>query len=1003
MEPLAEYNGTKSLHHKAHALDYFAPKETIVYPIAPGKVIKVQTGGVPIGPGTDYPNDKSLDPGRGMGNYIIIEHITPDGKLFWSSYAHLQKTLVKEKDEVKIDTEIGKVGDTGIYFGEPRKPHLHLQVDLVRPLPNPNIKEKNQLYPVYPYENVDYRHSDWKTTRELTRDPLDFIEEYKNPAYGTRRAEFNIKRREQLQKALERWETIIATTQFEDISKKENLIISRSWLKMTDMDTRMRLLEGYRKLYALANDQLNMARSFIGDARLYFNRGNIGKAESHLNEAQRNLKLAQGTYATAIQVWQELIEAGETLAKGFQIAADTALTGLATLVPGAPELVGKFVLFRDFATDSLMYGMDQASKEAIVKIGVSKVFSAFVPSSKPVKGLGEIDLSTLVRRLKEDPSFRMRVETEIAKALSVGIAENKTVEIARRFTDNFAKFLEPMAIAQRGERQPVTPPVPPPKGPIISESIPLGPYPSPITPSRPTTITPVNARIDAVDIIPKSLQIGQSVVLRMKFINTGNTTHTFIAGASLWRPDGDRNPDLNFEKPVTLSPGQSTEVTWNVQVDRAGNWGYQFAVWRQKPYIKENLLAKQPSPIEFFPVSAAVAVNPQVGMSPTTATIRTTLREWGTGFTPNSTVILHFKKPDGSEFPSIQQRVKPDGTFSFTYTVPPGYPTGTFDFWAVDVSTGKRSNVVAYTIIAPAQTLTQSLPKPSAPQPTPEALPSQSPPERPAQHAPPHARPAAPDPQLLAQVQQMRAAFQQINAQVNRIPNLTGEDRAALSQEFQRASQALQAAEAAAQRGDRVTLQTQLGQAQQALGAASQRLAQIAQRPSLPPQQASPTPPSVSRQLPTTSPPSPTPPPISKQPSVSPPSPIPPAPLPTATTQSIAARIDRVEVTPERVQVGQSVTLRISFTNTGSGAHNFIAGASLWRPDGDLNPDVDFEKVVTLAPGQTTEVLWTYRVDKAGNWGYQFAVWRQKPYISANLLTKQPSPIKFFPVTGAVK
>lgn len=151
---------------------------------------------------------------------------------------------------------------------------------------------------------------------------------------------------------------------------------------------------------------------------------------------------------------------------------------------------------------------------------------------------------------------------------------------------------------------------------IVVTATPSPPPPSVITPAPspqpqpPVTPQPITARIDIVDVVPKGVQVGQSVTLRMRFTNTGNTTHTFIAGASLWRPDGNLNPDIDFERAVILTPGQATEVSWSHQVDRPGNWGYQFAVWKQKPFIPSNLLVKQPSPISFFSVTAAVTQPP---------------------------------------------------------------------------------------------------------------------------------------------------------------------------------------------------------------------------------------------------------------------------------------------------------------------------------------------------------------------------------------------------------
>ncbi len=94
----------------------------------------------------------------------------------------------------------------------------------------------------------------------------------------------------------------------------------------------------------------------------------------------------------------------------------------------------------------------------------------------------------------------------------------------------------------------------------------------------------------------------------------------------------------------------------------------------------------------------SITVSPTVAQTPMTAKQADTVSQWGTGFTPNSTAVLHFKKPDGSEFPTLSQSIKPDGTFSITYTIPSDRPAGTYTWWGAD-SSGKMSNIVNYTVI----------------------------------------------------------------------------------------------------------------------------------------------------------------------------------------------------------------------------------------------------------------------------------------------------------------
>ena len=105
------------------------------------------------------------------------------------------------------------------------------------------------------------------------------------------------------------------------------------------------------------------------------------------------------------------------------------------------------------------------------------------------------------------------------------------------------------------------------------------------------------------------------------------------------------------------------------------------------------------------------------------------------------------------------------------------------------------------------------------------------------------------------------------------------------------------------------------------------------------------------------------------------------------TPGTVNARIDNWSVTPSYVSSGQSVTLSMTFTNTGTASYTFLAGASLWAPDGTI---IDFERYVTLSPGSSTNVSWSRTLYMVGSWDVQFAVWRGKPFTAENLLHKQP-------------
>ena len=87
-----------------------------------------------------------------------------------------------------------------------------------------------------------------------------------------------------------------------------------------------------------------------------------------------------------------------------------------------------------------------------------------------------------------------------------------------------------------------------------------------------------------------------------------------------------------------------------------------------------------------------------IAQSPMSGPPGTTFVQWGTGFTPDGTATLHFRKPDNTEYPVVEQPIDVTGGFSIEYTVAEGETAGTYTWWAVDVPTGSKSNELSYVI-----------------------------------------------------------------------------------------------------------------------------------------------------------------------------------------------------------------------------------------------------------------------------------------------------------------
>ncbi len=118
------------------------------------------------------------------------------------------------------------------------------------------------------------------------------------------------------------------------------------------------------------------------------------------------------------------------------------------------------------------------------------------------------------------------------------------------------------------------------------------------------------------------------------------------------------------------------------------------------------------------------------------------------------------------------------------------------------------------------------------------------------------------------------------------------------------------------------------------------------------------------------------------------------------TGKDINARIDQVAITPAVSRIGEKINLQMTFTNTDTVAHTFIAEVILWEPGSDFSSsDQEFWRVVTLEPGQSKTESWTCTVNKEGDWAYQFAICEAKPFPIDKLVHQYSSPIDYFTVS----
>ena len=89
---------------------------------------------------------------------------------------------------------------------------------------------------------------------------------------------------------------------------------------------------------------------------------------------------------------------------------------------------------------------------------------------------------------------------------------------------------------------------------------------------------------------------------------------------------------------------------------------------------------------------------PAISQTPISGPPGTPFTQRGTGFTPYGTATLHFKKPEGNEYPTQTVNLDNIGHFETTYTAPMDKPIGMYTWWGIDDTTGMKSNEVSYEI-----------------------------------------------------------------------------------------------------------------------------------------------------------------------------------------------------------------------------------------------------------------------------------------------------------------
>ena len=169
---------------------------------------------------------------------------------------------------------------------------------------------------------------------------------------------------------------------------------------------------------------------------------------------------------------------------------------------------------------------------------------------------------------------------------------------------------------------------------------------------------------------------------------------TFSEPGTGFYPNG--GVTLHFRRPdMTEAPTASTTA------DASGAYSHIFVPPVGTPPGQWQYWAVDNTTSKVSAVATLIITQPLVTVTPTVGPWGTVFNEPGSGFTPGGGVTLHFRRPDMTEAPTASKAADSSGNYTHTFIPTVGTMTGTWQYWAVDNSTGTQSNMFNLVITEP--------------------------------------------------------------------------------------------------------------------------------------------------------------------------------------------------------------------------------------------------------------------------------------------------------------
>jgi len=112
---------------------------------------------------------------------------------------------------------------------------------------------------------------------------------------------------------------------------------------------------------------------------------------------------------------------------------------------------------------------------------------------------------------------------------------------------------------------------------------------------------------------------------------------------------------------------------------------------------------------------------------------------------------------------------------------------------------------------------------------------------------------------------------------------------------------------------------------------------------------------------------------------------------PSSITASIVNYYPSDPNNPAIVYVGNSITISVTFKNTGSTAWKFLAAATIYDASGNVVDHYETTLDTALQTNEQKTVSWSHTVKNVGDYWLQFGIYKTK-FAEDDRLDRQPSP-----------